>query len=389
MALRYPLAPYLFFSLAFVPLYAAACDNSTTGDSQPHHCEKIMNQIDACWRCDPGWASNRKLLADCAVGFGKGALGGKNGTIYTVTDPSDNATNPKPGTLRYGAIQTQPLWIVFKKDMVIRLESELFMNSFKTIDGRGAKVAIADGPCIRIQQVNHIIIHGLGIHNCTRGRPGMVRISPTVVEHWGGHEGDAITIFASSHVWIDHCNLSHSTDGLIDVVHGSTAVTISNNFFSDHDKVMLLGHKDGFDADKVMKVTVVFNHFGPNLVQRMPRVRTGYAHVASNRYDGWELYAIGGSSNPTILSEGNYYHALDNPQTKEVTQPLGGGSQNWEWRSSKDYFLNGAYFVSLGSASCAPNYFPSQKFQVAEGSKVPSLTADSGTLSCVVGEPCI
>ncbi|XP_008776911.1 putative pectate lyase 2 isoform X2 [Phoenix dactylifera] len=328
MALLYTLASYLFFCSALVPLFSAASHTTTTGHSPPHLSKKNKNQIDACWRSNPGWASNRKRLADCAVGFGKGALGGKNGAIYTVTDPSDDAENPKPGTLRYGAILTKPLWIVFKKDMVIKLENELFMNSFKTIDGRGAKVAIAKGPCIRIHEANHVIIHGLRIHHCTRGKPGMVRRSPTHVEHRGGQDGDAITIFASSHVWIDHCKLSHSTDGLIDVVHGSTAVTISNNFFSDHNKVLLLGHQDGFDADKVMKVTVVFNRFGPHLVQRMPRVRTGYAHIANNRYDGWGIYAVGGSSNPTILSEGNYYRAPDNPKLKE---PILGHSAGERW----------------------------------------------------------
>lgn len=54
----------------------------------------------------------------------------------------------------------------------------------------------------------------------------------------------------------------------------------------------------------------------------MSRVRIGYAHVANNRYDGWKMYAIGGSSDPTILSEGNYYHALDNPDVKEVRASL-------------------------------------------------------------------
>lgn len=34
---------------------------------------------------------------------------------------------------------------------------------------------------------------------------------------------------------------------------------------------MLLGHNDEYTADKVMKVTVAFNHFGPGLIERMPR----------------------------------------------------------------------------------------------------------------------
>ncbi|KAJ0989406.1 hypothetical protein J5N97_007762 [Dioscorea zingiberensis] len=232
----------------------------------------LINPIDACWAANnPKWSSNRQALANCAVGFGNMALGGKQGRIYVVTDPSDDAVNPKPGTLRYGVIQVQPLWIIFSKNMIIRLKNELIMNSFKTIDGRGVKVEIGYGPCITIQGVSHVIIHGLGIHACKPGKPGMVRSSPTHVGRRGGSDGDGIVIFGSSHVWIDHCSLSNAYDGLIDVIHGSTAITISNNFFSNHDKVMLFGHKDGFTADKKMKVTVAFNRFAHDLIQRMPR----------------------------------------------------------------------------------------------------------------------
>jgi len=47
------------------------------------------------------------------------------------------------------------------------------------------------------------------------------------------------------------------------------------------------------------------------------RVRFGYAHVANNRYDEWQMYAIGGSANPTIFSEGNYFLAR-NGNSKQV-----------------------------------------------------------------------
>ncbi|KAM0944593.1 putative pectate lyase [Dioscorea sansibarensis] len=349
----------------------------------------LLNPIDACWASNPKWSSNRQALANCAVGFGKSALGGKYGKIYIVTDSSDDAVSPKPGTLRYGAIQTQPLWIIFSKNMIIKLKNELIVNSFKTIDGRGVQVEIGYGPCITIQDVNHVIIHGLGIHNCQPGKPGLVRSSPEHVGRRGGSDGDAIVIFASSNVWIDHCSLSNAYDGLIDVIHGSTAVTISNNFFFNHDKVMLFGHKDGFVADKKMKVTVAFNRFAHDLIQRMPRVRNGYTHVANNRYDKWEMYAIGGSSDPTILSEGNYYVAPDNPALKQVTKREAGGWKNWKWRSTEDYFLNGAYFVQSGWGNCAPAYLPSQKFTTFDGKMVPFLTANAGTPNCYTGKPCI
>ncbi|KAG2403238.1 pectate lyase [Vigna angularis] len=97
------------------------------------------NPIDDCWRCDPNWQRNRKRLADCGIGFGRNAIGGRDGKFYVVTDPrDDDPVNPKPGTLRHAVIQDRPLWIVFKRDMVIQLKQELIMNSFKTIDGRGA-----------------------------------------------------------------------------------------------------------------------------------------------------------------------------------------------------------------------------------------------------------
>ncbi|KAI9107599.1 hypothetical protein K1719_021636 [Acacia pycnantha] len=110
------------------------------------------NPIDDCWRCDPNWEKNRQKLADCAIGFGKNAIGGRNGRIYVVTDAGDdNPVTPRPGTLRYAVIQDEPLWIIFARDMVIQLKEELIMNYFKTIDGRGASVHIAGGPCITIQ----------------------------------------------------------------------------------------------------------------------------------------------------------------------------------------------------------------------------------------------
>ncbi|KAL3614978.1 hypothetical protein CASFOL_040639 [Castilleja foliolosa] len=346
---------------------------------------KLMNKIDSCWRSNPNWALNRKALADCAIGFGSNAIGGKNGAIYVVIDSSDDPINPKPGTLRYGAIHDKALWIIFQRDMVITLENELIVNNYKTIDGRGARVEISNGPCITIEGVSHVIIHGLSIHDCKPGKPGLVRSTPDHVGHRLGCDGDAISVFSSSNVWIDHCYLARCADGLVDVTHASSFVTVSNNYFTQHDKVMLLGHRDDNIADRIMKVTVVYNHFGPGLVQRLPRVRFGYAHVANNRYDQWLMYAIGGSADPTILSEANYFGASGvKGYPKEVTKRETNDEwRRWKWRSSKDVFINGAFFVPSGWGSCAPNYLKPQFFEAAPGSLVPALTSDAGPLICL------
>ncbi|KAF4370972.1 hypothetical protein F8388_002865 [Cannabis sativa] len=310
------------------------------------------NPIDDCWKCDPDWPNNRQRLADCAIGFGQYAVGGKGGKYYIVTDSSDDdAVNPKPGTLRYAVIQTEPLWIVFPQNMLIKLSQELIFNSYKTLDGRGANVHIVGGGCITLQYISNVIIHNIHIHHCHVSGNANVRSSPSHYGYRTESDGDGISIFGAKDIWIDHCSLSHCKDGLIDAVMGSTGITISNNLFSHHNEVMLLGHSDDYTPDSGMQVTIAFNHFGENLVQRMPRCRRGYIHVVNNDFTRWEMYAIGGSGNPTINSQGNRYTAPIDRNAKEVTKRVETGEgewRSWNWRSEGDIMVNGAYFVASG-----------------------------------------
>ncbi|XP_048504483.1 probable pectate lyase 12 isoform X2 [Beta vulgaris subsp. vulgaris] len=247
------------------------------------------NPIDDCWRCDPNWHNNRQRLADCGIGFGQYALGGKGGEFYVVTDPSDDdAVNPKPGTLRYAVIRTEPLWIVFASNMVIHLSQELIFNSYKTLDGRGADVHITGGGCIMLQFISNIIIHNIHVHHCYQSGNTMVRSSPTHYGYRSLSDGDGISVFGSKDLWIDHCSLSHCKDGLIDIIMGSTGITVSNNHFSHHNEVMLLGHSDTYEPDTGMQVT--------------KRVDTN-----DNNWKGWN------------------------------------------WRSEGDEMMNGAYFVASGA----------------------------------------
>jgi pectate lyase len=54
------------------------------------------------------------------------------------------------------------------------------------------------------------------------------------------------------------------------------------------------------------------------------RCRYGYVHVLNNDYDGWQLYAIGGTSNPTIVSEGNRFRASDSAHREVTNSPIRG-----------------------------------------------------------------
>jgi pectate lyase len=354
----------------------------------------VTNPIDRCWRCQPNWADNRKRLADCGLGFGYKAKGGKAGRFYVVDDSSDNdMVNPKPGTLRHAVIQKEPLWIIFKRSMVIKLNQELIMNSDKTIDGRGVEVHIAYGAGITIQFVKNVIIHGIYIHDIHMGSGGLIRDS---VDHYGyrtASDGDGISVFTSQDIWIDHVSMRACHDGLIDVIQASTGLTISNSHFTDHNEVMLFGASDSYSQDEKMQITVAFNHFGKRLVQRMPRCRYGYIHVVNNDYTHWNMYAIGGSQHPTIISQGNRYIAPpNNPYAKAVTKRDYATEdvwKTWTWRSEGDLFLRGAYFEQSGDPNWSKKH--SEVYDLIPASsalQVAEITKFSGALHCIVGRPC-
>ncbi|KAK1264707.1 hypothetical protein QJS04_geneDACA023149 [Acorus gramineus] len=372
-----------------------ALDGNNSTRRQLHkyrgHC-LATNPIDRCWRCDPNWSRHRKRLARCVLGFGHKTVGGRFGRIYVVTDASDNdLINPKPGTLRHAVVQSQPLWIVFAHDMIIHLNEELIMNSYKTIDGRGANVHIAYGAGITVQYVKHVIIHGLHIHDIKAGNGGQIRDSPTHFGYRSRSDGDGISIFGSSHIWVDHNSMSNCMDGLVDAVEGSTAITISNNHFTHHNEVMLMGASDSYSHDKIMQVTVAFNHFGRGLVQRMPRCRWGFFHVVNNDYTHWQMYAVGGSQHPTIISQGNRYIAPVEAYAKEVTKRDYAAESEWSkwtWRSEGDLLMNGAFFRQSGNPSKKHHYSKRDMISAKPGTFVTRLTRFSGALVCKWGRPC-
>lgn len=188
---------------------------NSTGELETGSC-RTGNPIDDCWRCDPDWKTNRRILADCAIGFGRNSVGGRDGEYYVVTDADkDDPDNSKEGTLRYAVMQEEPLWIIFDHDMSIQLRKELLIKSYKTIDGRGTSLEISHGPCITIENATNIIIHGIYIHDCVPAAKAM-SMNKAGYE-MGISDGDGISIFRSRDLWIDHCTMTSCRGGLIDV----------------------------------------------------------------------------------------------------------------------------------------------------------------------------
>lgn len=156
-------------------------------------------------------------------------------------------------------------------------------------------------------------------------------------------------------------------------------------------QALLFGASDVDPADKIMRVTVAFNHFGKKLTQRMPAVRWGFVHVVNNDYTHWQSYAIGGADGATIISQGNRFIAPDDLATKQVTYRKKAPEsvwKDWTWRSEGDLLMNGATFIQSGDPNWAQKYNGYKLIKPAPASEVGLLTKFAGTLPCKVGKAC-
>jgi pectate lyase len=99
--------------------------------------------------------------------------------------------------------------------------------------------------------------------------------------------GDAIGMQQTSHVWIDHVDVSSDQehgknyyDGLIDITHASDYVTISNSHIHDHFKASLIGHSEKNEEEDKGHLRVTFyNNYWTNINSRAPSLRFGTAHI--------------------------------------------------------------------------------------------------------------
>ncbi|KAE8729858.1 putative pectate lyase 6 [Hibiscus syriacus] len=271
-------------------------------------------------------------------------------------------------------------------------EQELVISTDdKTIDGRGARVHIAYGAGISIHFARNIIIHNLCIHDIVSGDGGMIRDAESHCGVKKASDGDGISLFGATNVLIDHLSMYQCFDGLIDVIQGSTAITISNCHFTDHNDATVLVASDKYVEDEKMQVTVALNHFGKGLAQRMPRCRFGFAHVINNHYTHWIMSAISGCSHPTIISLGNRYRASSDKITKEVTWRNNAPQEvwkSWDWVSEGDKFVNGAFFTPSGNPNANKKFGGDKILPYEPGRKAPKLSVFSGALECKPGNPC-
>lgn len=260
-----------------------------------------------------------ELLTE-SVGFGRLVTGGAEGCLYRVTTLADSG----PGSLRAGLESEGPLWIVFDVSGTVELASDLRPSSDKTVDGRGREVVL--GPYgLLVDGVSNLILESLAFSG-----DGVVGSDALTVTH------------AAQGLWIDHSAFSRYPDGLIDVLHGGTDITVSWCHFFDHDKVMLLGAAPGDVEDREIRVTLHHNWFERTKTYH-PRLRYGRAHSYNNLFDRWGSFASGASLGGELASEANLFVAGEDEHATVVQ--LGDDGEPGRLRSVGDRAENGAVIV--------------------------------------------
>lgn len=193
----------------------------------------IIVCIIVCMVCCFGQSEAREIKAfPEAEGFGAYAKGGRGGKLYWVTTLEDYGEDEAPieGSLRAAIEAEGPRMVLFRTGGLIALKRPLVVrNPYLTVAGQTAPW---QGICLKnygfqIRDTHDVIVRFI------RVRPGDEM----------GKEIDAISIYRSKQVILDHCSASWGTDETLSVTGaGTDSVTVQWCFIAEslnesvHDK---------------------------------------------------------------------------------------------------------------------------------------------------------
>ena len=214
-----------------------------------------------------------------------GVTGGAGGKVVHVATRED--------FVKYVSGST-PYIIVLDADIIgggmQDLQDEVSLGSNKTVVGSGSGKALK-GICLDAKGQGNIIFRNITL---TKGRT------------------DGMSFRGCHHVWVDHCDLSDSYDGLLDFTLASDYLTVSWTKIHNHDKVSIVNsgtcHFEDYGKEHA---TYAHCWFADN-VQRNPRIGYGKAHVYNCYWTNISSYCIGVHSQGEVLSEYNYFASTAN-----------------------------------------------------------------------------
>lgn len=246
---------------------------------------------------------------------------------------------------------SDPLIVRIRDTIELNLYERVKVQSNKTIIGITVNAMLRYGG-LEIEGDN-VIVRNLIIRDSYDG-------------DWSGktHSTDAITI-TGTNVWVDHCWLAASADGLLDIRSNNPnqvgdLVTVSYTRFTDHNKVSLIGSSNDSEEDRDHLKTT-FHHcwfdgtVDKGLNQRLPRIRYGDIHLFNNYFEDVASYCILARYESDVVVENNYFRNSNNPHG---LQDFGLGQKDPELVASGNiYEFSGGNKNSSGDAFTPADFY--------------------------------
>jgi pectate lyase len=268
--------------------------------------EGVQRKASAATTAAPAWATATADGFASVNALGQnGTYGGRDGQIVTVKTQAD---------LEKYATAAEPYVIVVAGTINIGpVGKEIKVQSNKTIVGSGTSGQIVGGGFFLGSGVHNVIIRNLTIRDTYQGT-------------WNDkdHDFDAVQMDGAHHVWIDHNDLRHMADGLIDVRKDSTYVTVSWNRLSNDNKAFGIGWTDNVVTD-----ITIHHNWVRETEQRNPSTdNAAHAHLYNNFLEdvaGTDIKSSYGNyarGKTKMVLENSYFQGFNNPVIKDGTATL-------------------------------------------------------------------
>ena len=258
----------------------------------------------------------------------------------------------------------------------------------------GLKGAELIGINLLVDRVDNVVVRNLRLEDAFDCFPAW---DPTdgALGNWNSLY-DTMTLTGATHVWVDHCTFSDGNhrdstepvyfgrpyqghDGLLDIIRASDLVTVSNSWFLDHDKTMLIGSTNtvGTDVGK-LRVTLHHNKW-QNVGQRAPRVRFGQVDIYDNYFVSTDEDTFSYSWGVGVYSQ---LYAENNVLLRSADLPL--DAFVFDWRGTAPGALTEVgTLVKVGSGPLVPVSLLDSYNATHE----PDITADAGWVPTLRAQP--
>ncbi|MEH0471220.1 pectinesterase family protein [Streptomyces sp. B21-097] len=234
-----------------------------------------------------------------------GTYGGRDGRTVTVKTLAD---------LEKYATATEPYVIVVAATITMDpVGKEIKVRSDKTIVGSGTAGQIVGGGFFLGQGVHNVIIRNLTIRDAYQG-----------VWNDKEHDYDGIQMDGAHHVWIDHNDIRHMADGLIDSRKDTTYLTVSWNKLSQENKAFGIGWTDNVTAD----ITIHHNWIRETEQRNPSTDNVAHAHLYNNFLEdvaGTDIKSSYGDyarGRTNMVLENSSFQGMTNPVIRDATATL-------------------------------------------------------------------